>query len=260
MSARILIATPTYDGQVAANYLHSVVDLLEVGRRRDDVAFELATTRATYLHEVRNAFASRVLDDPSFTHLLFVDADMGFSPGLIAKLLAFGAPCVGCYYPRRTTDWPLLAQVLRKRPDQADYREVAASYIGDPLPDAEGRLTARGEFLRAEHLGTGVMLIQRSVFETIRGACPELWVDGVPERLASQHPGLRSGILQAFNPMPSASGLLMGEDVSFCRRWTGLGGELWGCFTERVSHYGHEMYWGDFSARLAAQGLGRKRS
>lgn len=255
MTAKILIATPTYDGQVAVNYLNAVVDLLEAARRGGDVSFELSTPRATFLPEARNAFASRVLADPSFTHLLFIDSDMGFSPSLIAKLLGFGAPCVGCFYPRRSTDWAQLVRVLRARPDAPDFREIAAGYIGHIWTDGEGRSVRRGDFIRAAQLGTGVMLIQRTVFEQMREAYPDLWVHGVPERYASRYPGLGEGILQVFNQMTSPNdGLPMGEDISFSERWTQMGGELWGCFTERISHYGQELYWGEYQARLAAQG------
>ena len=113
----------------------------------------------------------------------------------------------------------------------------------------------RGQFLRAAQLGTGVMLIQRQALERLREAYPELWVDGVPDRISTRYPGMRTGVLQVFNQMISPrDGLPMGEDISFSQRWTDIGGELWACFTERVSHFGQEMFWGDYGARLAAQG------
>ena len=49
-------------------------------------------------------------------------------------------------------------------------------------------------------------------------------------------------MLQCFSPYPREDGLLMGEDVSFCRRWTDAGGEIQMLVDEVLSHAGVTTY------------------
>ena len=59
------------------------------------IEIDLRLLSLSILPLARNLFASLVLEDKSYTHLLFVDSDMGFSPSLIAKMIAFQKPVVG---------------------------------------------------------------------------------------------------------------------------------------------------------------------
>jgi hypothetical protein len=45
-------------------------------------------------------------------------------------------------------------------------------------------------------------------------------------------------VLQCFDPGYDETGVAMGEDVSFCRRWQATGGDIWVVFDETVGHVG----------------------
>ena len=57
-----------------------------------------------YVGEARNALLTHWYDKSDSTHLLFVDADMGFEPQLIADMLALDKPIVGVIYTKRQID------------------------------------------------------------------------------------------------------------------------------------------------------------
>ena len=45
------------------------------------------------------------LDDPAATHLLFVDADIGFTPDQVFRLIESGADVVAGFYPIKRVNW-----------------------------------------------------------------------------------------------------------------------------------------------------------
>lgn len=47
-----------------------------------------------------------------------------------------------------------------------------------------------------------------------------------------------SQVLQCFEALTDENGIAMSEDVSFCRRWRAIGGELWATFDQAVGYTG----------------------
>lgn len=93
--------------------------------------------------DLRNMWLTLWFDRIRSSHLLMVDADMGFSFQMIADLIAVDRPLVGCVYPKKTLPAEFCGQLSR---DQAD------------VPDG---------FKRAEWVGGGAMLIRRDCVERI---------------------------------------------------------------------------------------------
>ncbi len=55
------------------------------------------------------------LDDPSATHLLFVDADIGFTPDQVFRLIESGADVVAGIYPIKRVNWDKARRDARRR-------------------------------------------------------------------------------------------------------------------------------------------------
>ena len=53
----------------------------------------------------RNTLVANFLDDEHATHLLFVDADIGFSPTIIKRMLDFDHEVVCAPYPMKLINW-----------------------------------------------------------------------------------------------------------------------------------------------------------
>ena len=53
----------------------------------------------------RASLLSQFLDDPGATHLLFIDADIGFEPEQVFRLLECGAEMCAAVYPIKRIDW-----------------------------------------------------------------------------------------------------------------------------------------------------------
>ncbi|HEY0435545.1 MAG TPA: hypothetical protein VGC92_02825 [Phenylobacterium sp.] len=223
---KVLIGTPTYNGQLTVQYTRSLMALWsEIGSR---ATWE--TTKATLVGWARNIFASRVLEG-DFSHLLFVDADVEFPPDIVRRMLDFDAPVSAAVYPHRVLDPAAFHANARRHDDPTTAMAAALTYpVELETPHAQ-----RGEFYRALTAPAGLMLIKRQAFERLRDACPELYRPTGDSYYA--HQGLRH-VLQCFEALDDPQGIAMSEDVSFCHRWRATGGEIWATFDTRIGHIG----------------------
>jgi len=106
-------------------------------------------------------------------------------------------------------------------------------------------------FTRVSKAATGMMLIERGVFDRMREAFPQL-------RYRNDIPGYRNDHTQGnfwtfFDTLvhPETK-RYMSEDYTFCHRWTqGCGGEVWLDIESSLSHWGHVAYEGSFLALAA---------
>jgi len=259
---KILIATPAYGGQVTTTYCETLIGLLDhFAEKHPDISFEHKFLSLSVLPFMRNVFANLVMQDDSFTHLLFVDADMGFSPSLIEQMIAAEKPVVGAIYPHRRLDLDKFYALRDEIADPSVARLVAIDYVGagsiclvdgtsrDGEHRAASDLVTDGPCVRVRDAGTGIMLIRRDVFDRIKERYPELWCERIQDTYGKF--GLKDGVLQCFEPMPDEHGHYCGEDMAFCRRWVqGCGGEIWAVVTEAITHVGQEKFIGNFLTKL----------
>ncbi len=259
---KIMIATPAYGGQVTTTYCDALVLLYEHFREKHpQIRLQHKFLSLSMLPFMRNLYASLVMQDESYTHLLFVDADMGFAPSLLERMLATDKPVVGAIYPHRRFDLETFYALGNEIGDPAVARLVAIEYVGagsidlvDGMsrggePHRSSNLVTDGSCIRVRDIGAGIMLVRRDVFDRIKARYPQLWCEAIENTYGKF--GLKGGVLQCFEPMPDERGHYCGEDTAFCRRWVeGCGGEMWAVVTETITHVGPEKFVGNFLTKL----------
>ncbi|MFN3351151.1 hypothetical protein [Pseudorhodoplanes sp.] len=259
---KILIATPAYGGQATTVYCETLIRLLDhFAQRHPHVRFEHKFLSLSILPFMRNVFANLVMQDASYTHLLFVDADMGFAPSLIERMIEADKPVVGAMCPHRGLDLAAFSALREEITDPAIARLVAIDYesagsidlVDGTSRDGEthpaSNLVTDGPCIRIREIGAGILLVKREVFCRIRERYPELWCTRIEHTYGKF--GLTEGVLQCFEPMPDEHGHYCGEDIAFCRRWVqGCGGEIWAVVTETVLHVGTETFAGRYLTKL----------
>lgn len=253
----ILIGTPSYGDHLATNYVSSILRLKELFEQRQPRVgvdfFFFSHAMVTY---ARNVFASRMLENPQYTHLLMIDSDMGFPTDLITNMLAFDKPIVATVYPKRTVDPQNIithARAMTEDTPEQRKRALAMSYefVGESEllligEGAEKRLDVQNGFVRARAAGTGIMLIKRHVFEDMLARFPELIGSHVPGGATT----LTKMYFQPFNEY-TFNGVVLSEDLSFCHRWTTeMGGELWAQIGLEISHLGHALHSASYIDKL----------
>jgi hypothetical protein len=190
---------------------------------------------AADIEDIRNLFVTVWYDaHPEFSHMLFVDADMGFEPELIRDMVKFDKPLMGTLYARRS---------------------MTPSIVGT-VPDGHSIKDVQHGFIRSSGLGCGVMMISREVITKMLEQMPEL-SDPIPGYVSEQTPGLGlKRMIRAFDKFREP-GLKLSEDMAFCHRWQLCGGEIWANIRHKISHIGpfdfHMRYEGVLEAKAKAK-------
>jgi hypothetical protein len=251
---KLFIATPCYGGLVTDHFLMSLLNLTRV-LAGHGVDFDFRTVSDSLITRARNHMASEFLRDDSFTHLLFIDADLGFDPNAVPRYLAFAKDLVCGVYPLKRLD----IGAVRASPAAEPAVAEASTYFYSSTVSLREDNQPEDGFLRAEYGATGFMLIARAVLERLAAAHPELRYGGdhsVWSGGAGTNPG--KDTRYAFFDTMIADGHYLPEDYSFCKRWRQIGGEIWIDLHSRFSHVGSYVYRGDLGVMLSeAQRQGR---
>jgi len=241
----IVIGTPCFGGQVSWLYTSSLLHLQRALTQRGWGFGCLLQAGDALVTRARQTIVAHFLADASATHLLFIDADIGFQPEQVVRLVEFGADCTAAAYPVKQINWDQMAGAVRA--GRAPLESATLSYVIERERGAE--MTVRDGFVKSRYAGTGFLMLRRAALEAMIAHYPELRYTSehrTPDPL--QGSPWRSAL---FNCMiDPSSGHYLSEDFSFCRRWTDMGGEIWVDHTSRLEHVGLMVYRGNLAARV----------
>jgi hypothetical protein len=243
----LVVATPCFGGQVSSIYVSSIFKLQSAMRSKSNAEFKvLLRDGDALITRARANLMTQFLDDPTATHFLFVDADIGFQPGQVFRLIESGADVVAALYPIKRVNWDKAKRAIET--NKPNVPAASLDYVLE-INDPE-RVEVVNGFTRVRYAGTGFLMIRRHVFEKMCAAYPTLQffrehsldaLAGSPNRFA------------LFECMiDPKTGTYLSEDFAFCKRWTDLGGEIWADLESRLDHVGPSVFNGDISAQFAA--------
>src|SRR6202161_4654436 len=130
----LVIATPCFGGQISVLYAASLFKLQMLFRAYGDFNLKLIFKDADALiTRARSSLISQFLDDPSGTHLLFIDADIGFEPEQVLRLIECGADMCAAVYPIKRIDWDRVRRSIEaSAPDPATASLQYVFEVEDP--------------------------------------------------------------------------------------------------------------------------------
>jgi len=246
----ILIAIPCYGGNVSNLTFHSILNTLRwLNDQGHNIRVETLPTESL-INRARNKFVTKFLDNKEFngTHLLFIDADIGFTIENLKRIIDFNKEVVTCTYPVKGFYWQQLLDRIKKNTDIDEklMRDYLLQFNVNLYPNTE----FRDGFARVKESATGFMMIKREVFTAIMDKNPHL----------KYKPDLRTGIensQNAFDFFPvgiyrekDGVNRFLSEDYYFCRLWEECGGEIWTDVTTPITHLGSTEYHGSFIEQL----------
>jgi hypothetical protein len=233
----LFLATPCYGGQVSIYFLQAVLALQGACEQRGvGLHVELLENDAL-ITRARARLAWRFLAHPHATHLLFVDADIGFAPENAFRLLDAGHDVAGGVYPLKHIDW-----AKARAAAQAGAKDLMAKSVGYVIrfvPTPDNSVEVEGGFAKAAYVGTGFLMIRRAALARVAAAHPELACD-----LSEVEPGATEVAMVFDTLVEPGTGEHLSEDYAFCRRWRELGGDIWADMEARLTHVGHAAYAG----------------
>lgn len=225
MASKLFIFVPAF-GQIVSATTFLTTHALQMHLHAKGIQGGISTLSFPDIAELR-AMAMTIWYDtmPDSSHLLFIDADMGFPPEMVTDMLLFNEGVVGTIYPQRKM--PL---------------SWAGSGTGSPTTQR------RGGFMEVEGVGFGCTLIRRDVVTTLIEKMPHL----IDNRLALHPAGdtLRGAgttrLIRAFEKLDLPDRGLVSEDLAFCIRYRQCGGSVWAGINYRISHVGPFDYSGRY--------------
>ena len=135
----LFVATPCYGGLVTQRYMQSICALLDYGNRKGMAVSVELLGYDSLITRGRNTLVTTFLDNPTATHLMFIDADIGFTPDQVGRMLAFDKPLTAGSYPLKILHY-----------DQAVVDRNAAGEGLDTAPAPLRRRAVRGGGLSPE--------------------------------------------------------------------------------------------------------------
>ncbi len=245
-AVNLVIATPCFGGQVSAVYTTSLINLQKQIRSYSGVTLKVFFKDGDALiTRARASLVSQFLDDPDATHLLFIDADIGFEPEQVLRLIECGAEICAAVYPIKQIDWDKVASTIKSaRPNPA---AAALKYVFEV--DDPGAVTESAGFVKVRYAGTGFLMARRSAIEKMCARYPQLRYKRDHSIDAATESDNRFAL---FECAIAEDGTYLSEDFAFCKRWIDIGGEIWADRNSKLALVGPMTFRGDLSSQFAS--------
>ncbi len=197
-TTRVHICMPCYGGMLTESTFMSYIKWANTCRQLGiDWTMETMTNESL-ISRARNTLVAKFLNSPQSTHLMFIDADIGWEPWHLLVLLNRDVDVIGGLYPMKSLP----------------IRWVVNGFDGaEEGPDG---------LQEVSKTGTGFMLVKRDVFEKLNAhpAVKPFNNDiGLPKEL-DQH-------LRTYYDTAVRENRYYSEDWTFCENWRELGGKVW---------------------------------
>lgn len=230
----LLVAIPCYGGAVLDGVLHGMLDLRQACTALGINMGYITTRNESLVQRARNRCVAEFIARPNATHLLFIDADIGFSARAVLRLIAHDVPLIGGLYRRKQLD--------------------RAEWVWNRLPPNQEKRNPKTGAVSCAAVGTGFMLIKREVIFRMIEASLETPSPDEPLRSRLRYltaptdgnpGGWRDHTYSLFDCWIDETGNYLSEDYAFCRRWRDLGGDVWADPAIQLEHIGTASFIGD---------------
>jgi len=196
---KVHICMPCYGGQLTESTFMSFIRWSNTARQLG-INYTVETlTNESLISRARNTMVAKFLSNPDSTHLMFIDADIGWEPWHLLLLLHHDKDVIGGMYPLKglPVKWCVNGFDGAKEEDDGRLQEVSKT-------------------------GTGFMCIKRDVFEKLvdhPATIPFINDIGLDPKLNKD--------MRTFFDTDVREGRYYSEDWTFCENWRDLGGEVW---------------------------------
>ena len=220
MKRRILIGTPTMDGKVEAEYANCLAETMKLCIQRGIEVYPLFICYESIIQNIRNDIVAVAMKFDFITDLMWIDADQGWKPEWVPRLLNYPVDVVG--------------GTVRKKTDERELYNVKHTSTGPhdiPIDPATGLWIV-------DALGTGFLRMSRRALQV-------LWDNSEEYRVWEKEPSR-----WIFDIRP-VNGSLVGEDVAVSGKLRQYGIQTHLDPSMTCSHIGSKKYVGDFQKWIA---------
>lgn len=270
---KLYILTPVYGSMVYVDYMTSLIQTIHLFKELGlNIQVEFVKNDSLVTRARNNAVA-RAMNDPECTHIMFIDADILWTPESVIKLLLADKEVVCGIYPLKHYNFNrLLTDPLNPANSniiQTWIDKKNASQLKDFITDEQcinynllrynvnfmsTELTIENNIAEIRHAPTGFMMIKRVVFEKLFKSYPSL---NYTDDVGFARPGEEKFSFNIFDTsvekMPDGKNHLLSEDFLFCERYRKINPENHKIYCDvsiNLGHAGTLTYQGSFISSL----------
>ena len=198
-TTRVHICMPCYGGMLTESCFMSYIKWSNTCRQLGiDWTMETMTNESL-ISRARNTLTAKFLYNKESTHLMFIDADIGWEPWHLLVMLNAQKDVIGGLYPMKS---------------------LPVKWCVNGFDGAE--VSEDGNLQEVSKTGTGFMLIKRDVFEKLNAhpaTKPFMNDIGLPAEL--------NPFMKTYFDTAVRENRYYSEDWTFCENWRDLGGKVW---------------------------------
>jgi hypothetical protein len=217
-TTRVHICMPCYGGMLTESTFMSYIKWANTCRQLGiDWTMETMTNESL-ISRARNTLTAKFLHNKESTHLMFIDADIGWEPWHLLVMLNRDVDVIGGLYPMKS---------------------LPVKWCVNGFEGAEEGVDGLQEVSKT---GTGFMLIKRHVFEKLDAhpaTKPFMNDIGLPVEL--------NPYMKTYFDTAVRENRYYSEDWTFCENWRDLGGRVWVDKRVLLKHTGTYVF--DFQAQ-----------
>ena len=258
---KLFVATPMYGGQCHGMYTKSTADLSKLCTHYGIEVKFFYLFNESLITRARNYCVDEFMRS-DYTHLMFIDSDIGFDPNDVLTLLALmdtdnpdNDKHIMCGpYPKKTIAWEKIKRAVDKGfadDNPGELERFVGDYVFNP---AEGQQQVRlDEPVKVLEGGTGFMMVTKDAFRKFDEAYPDYSYK--PDHVRTKHFDGTREIMMYFQALiDEKSKRYLSEDYMFCQWMQKVGVDTWMCPWMRLLHTGSYTFGGSLSdlARLGS--------
>ena len=243
---KLFIGTPMYGGSCLGLYMKSCLDLQTICMQYGiDIKFSFLFNESL-IQRARNYIVDEFIRSDC-THMMFIDADIGFNPIDIVAMLSMDKDIIGAPYPKKTIKWENIRKAIIKNPDisTGELEMLGGDIVFNAVAGTKSFTVT--EPLQVLEIGTGMMMIRRDVFDRFKEAYPQY--EYTPDHVGTSNFGGDRKIHSYFNvEIDEASNRVLSEDYHFCQQCRKIGMEVWMAPWMKTTHTGSYQFQGNLPA------------
>ena len=196
-TTRVHMMMPCYGGQLTESTFMSYIKWANMARQLGIEWTVETMTNESLISRARNTLTAKFLHTEGSTHLMFIDADIGWEPWHLLVLLNRKVDVIGVLYPMKS---------------------MPIKWCVNGIPGQEEGVDNLVEVTKT---GTGFLLIKREVFEKLDShpAVKPFANDiGLPPEL--------NKYMKTYFDTAVREGRYYSEDWTFCENWRDIGGQV----------------------------------
>ena len=253
---KLFLATPMYGGMCAGMYARSVADLSALCTHHGVQLQMYFLFNESLITRARNYCVDEFMRSDA-THMIFIDADIGFNAQDVIALLALQVQneqydIIGGPYPKKCISWEKIKHAVDKGvadENPNNLENFVGDYVFNPKNAGQIPIAEPAEVLE---IGTGFMMVRKSTYEKFRDKFPEYHYK--PDHVRTKNfDGSREIMMYFQAEVDPKSKRYLSEDYWFCQKVQEAGLRTWLCPWMKMNHVGSYVFGGSL-ADLASIG------